>query len=486
MGYKALLVPYEHIAALSDTKRCYRLSDRTVALLLTQTEYLQWRTRWAHDAQPLSDDEWLLASELAAQVERELAQSDDGMQFRVQNCLLQYRCGENNPWQTLVDLSACRPSVPVSVRPDGAIEIGETVIDTGAPLGEETVGTPERPTTIPIQPVVTVPGLTPCEAAVNLARALVELHTRMCDRLNNPNQFDSLSAAALAAQLIVRFFKFKWLLDVLDALSDAFEILNYCRRFDVHDEEELACMILQVTTIVEDSPVVNRGTLAQLLLADGREQFAALVFLINYLNDSALNYAAAQPLGKMTCPCGLSDQFNVWVISGGFHPESNLASDQPRSRWWSGLGYNRNLGLTTISLRFDNVAAVQGLPSIGFRINAWNSYTRNNNTRSLFYVHRLIFSRLSRSTGQIISSAPVMLRIWDSFDSTAPRILQGLGSIEINNVTAAQISSNTGVEGFNNNDESWYVGFSIRTAANNNGIAAWNTLGQTSYWNRYP
>jgi len=274
-----------------------------VALLLTQTEYLQWRTRWAHDAQPLSDDEWLLASELAAQVERELAQSDDGMQFRVQNCLLQYRCGENNPWQTLVDLSACRPSVPVSVRPDGAIEIGETVIDTGAPLGEETVGTPERPTTIPIQPVVTVPGLTPCEAAVNLARALVELHTRICDRLNNPNQFDSLSAAALAAQLIMRFFKFKWLLDVLDAASDAFEMLNYCRQFDVHDEEELACMILQVTTIVENSPVVNRGTLVQLLVADGREHFGAMAFLLSYLNDSALNYAAAQPLGQMDCPC---------------------------------------------------------------------------------------------------------------------------------------------------------------------------------------
>jgi hypothetical protein len=302
MGYKALLVPYEHIAALPDTKRCYRLSDRTVALLLTQTEYLQWRTRWAHDAQPLSDDEWLLASELAAQVERELAKSDDGMQFRVQNCLLQYRCGESSPWETLVDLSACRPSVPVSVRPDGTIEIGETVIDTGAPLGEETVGTPERPTTIPIQPVVTVPGLTPCEAAVNLARALVELHTRMCDRLNNPNQFDLLTAVAVAGQLIMRFFKFKWLLDVLDALSDAFEMLDYCRRFDVQDEEQLACMILQVTTIVENSPVVNRGTLVQLLVADGREQFAAVAFLIGYLNDSALNYAA-QPLGQMDCPC---------------------------------------------------------------------------------------------------------------------------------------------------------------------------------------
>ncbi|MFQ3674052.1 MAG: hypothetical protein SNJ83_10695, partial [Aggregatilineales bacterium] len=57
-SYKALAVPFEHIAAQPDTQRCYRLSDRTVALLLTQTEYLLWRTRWLANGRPLAMSQW--------------------------------------------------------------------------------------------------------------------------------------------------------------------------------------------------------------------------------------------------------------------------------------------------------------------------------------------------------------------------------------------------------------------------------------------
>lgn len=70
--WKAVNLPFGKIAQASGgTYRRYELSDRTVAMLLSQTAYLHWPSRWEHD-QELTDAQKALIRDWAKQAEAEL------------------------------------------------------------------------------------------------------------------------------------------------------------------------------------------------------------------------------------------------------------------------------------------------------------------------------------------------------------------------------------------------------------------------------
>lgn len=70
--WKAVQLPYEKIASYSGAKkRRYELSDRTVAMLLAQTPYLHWASRWQSDT-PLTEAQKRQIRQWAAQAEAEL------------------------------------------------------------------------------------------------------------------------------------------------------------------------------------------------------------------------------------------------------------------------------------------------------------------------------------------------------------------------------------------------------------------------------
>lgn len=71
--WKALTVPYEKVASNDEETQCYRLSGKTVAMLLAMVEYMEWRTRWhKSDGLPLIESEIDNVKAWAAQAAYEL------------------------------------------------------------------------------------------------------------------------------------------------------------------------------------------------------------------------------------------------------------------------------------------------------------------------------------------------------------------------------------------------------------------------------
>jgi len=70
--WKAVNIPFQKIASTSGgVFRRYELSDRTVAMLLSQTAYMHWHSRWEND-EPLTDAQKELIRSWAQQAEAEL------------------------------------------------------------------------------------------------------------------------------------------------------------------------------------------------------------------------------------------------------------------------------------------------------------------------------------------------------------------------------------------------------------------------------
>jgi hypothetical protein len=100
--WKAVQLPYEKIASYSGSKkRRYELSDRTVAMLLAQTPYLHWASRWQSDT-PLTEAQKRQIRQWAAQAEAELFPECESHQCNdiLPNDALVITYEPNDPFQT--------------------------------------------------------------------------------------------------------------------------------------------------------------------------------------------------------------------------------------------------------------------------------------------------------------------------------------------------------------------------------------------------
>lgn len=375
-------------------------------------------------------------------------------------------------WQQFADLSLCQRSV--SVEPDGSINIGGTIVNPVAPLGIGDTGMPIQPA--PRQIDNSDPT---CAASVNLAELLARLLSDVCDKIQLSPLEQALAAVGVFAAVLAYPPNVLWAIPLVTAIAATNDA---CQRFSFEDKEDLACILKAAADEFDGVVTFNRSAIQSALIATNRTPLMTIAFMLNYIESSALDYAASTPAGVMPCPCPQPEQ-TVWLLSRADFSDQSESADLPSSRWWESLSYNPSTGLNRIVLRFDNVAAIQGLPSMGARIRAWNSLTTfNNTTRSLFYVNFLRFTR-ANSAGQPLNVA-AELRIWPTFGATPQSIVQN-GTVTIQNLWAAQINTNSGVQGFNNNNEYWVLEFSIRTGRNPLSLRATNSLGQTVNWNRY-
>lgn len=73
--WKAFLVPYDKIAAIEPTWVHRRLSDRSIAMLLSQSGYLHWASRWASDTE-LTPEQIEQIEDWASSAEHELMAGD--------------------------------------------------------------------------------------------------------------------------------------------------------------------------------------------------------------------------------------------------------------------------------------------------------------------------------------------------------------------------------------------------------------------------
>jgi hypothetical protein len=376
-------------------------------------------------------------------------------------------------WQQFADLRLCAPEV--TVQPDGGINIGGTTIYPNAPLGVD----PE--TGFPIQPApAPQPSLTPCAAAISLGRILAQTHEELCAKIQLSDLAKALAALAIFAAVWTFPPNLVWALPLVAGFAT---INTVCESsLAGYWLQQFVCIAQNHIQIVDDQPQVDRTALLNALNDDGRAPLLIFAYLISNIDTTGLNAAAA--VGAATAgqcpPCG--PRFTVMVLSSSFYPDANLGSDLMRSRWWSTPGYVAAEGVHRVSLRFDNVNAVQGLPSIGCRIRAWNSATTfNSTTYSLFYVDYLRFRRVSTSTGANVS-APAQLRIWRSFDANDMYTVTQTGEVTIRDVRCAQISTNAGTNGFNNNGEAWVIDLRVRTGTGSGSLRWSNSLGQEVNW----
>lgn len=388
-------------------------------------------------------------------------------------CSLELR-RNNAEWEQWANLRLCSPHVAVTAGGGISINGGDPVFPN-APLGEGTEG-------FPIQPrprVIDAPDRI-CAAAVNLAEILAHAQRELCSKIQLSPIEQALAAVGVFAAVVAFPPNILWALPLVAGIAT---VNTFCNVFTPEDKEDLACILKAHATEDGDVVLFDKSAIQNALTLTGRPTMLAIAFVLNYLDESALNYAASAPAGVMPCPCP-QPEMTVWVLSRADYFDQNEAPDIPRSRWWESLTFNPTTGLNRVVLRFDNVAAAQGYPSMGARIRAWNSLTTfDNTTRTAFYVNYLKFTR-ANSAGQPLNQ-PAELRIWPDFGSPVQYVSQ-TGSVSVRNLWAAQINTNSGTNGFNNNSEYWILEFSIRTGRDPLSLRATNSLGQTVNWSRYP
>ena len=121
--WKAELIPFDAVSVLSsEDKHCYKLSERTVAILLSQTNYLYWQTRWSKDGE-FSDGEKALIRDMASEVEHELLLAD-----QCEECF-DYRLSSS-----IVEIAPTDPYVDPGEIPDGYLSPPWQIL-TGGTIG---------------------------------------------------------------------------------------------------------------------------------------------------------------------------------------------------------------------------------------------------------------------------------------------------------------------------------------------------------------
>lgn len=388
-------------------------------------------------------------------------------------CSLELR-RNNAEWEQWANLRLCSPHVAVTAGGGISINGGDPVFPN-APLGLGDENFPIQP-----QPLVIDSPDRVCSASLTLAEILAQAYREVCARISlNPLQ-QALAAVAVFTAVVAFPPNVAWAIPLVLAIAT---VNNFCSTITYEDMEDLTCILKQHATESDELVTFNKQAIINALTVTNRPVLMAIALIINYLDDSALNYAASLNASVLPCPCPIPEQ-TVWLLSRADFSDQTETSDIPRSRFWESLTYNPATGLNRIVLRFDNVAAAQGLPSIGVRIRSWNSLTTfDNTTRTRFYVNELRFTR-ANSAGQPLSQ-PAQLQIWPDFGSPVQYVSQ-TGSVSVRNLWAAQINTNAGTNGFNNNSEYWILEFSIRTGRDALSLRATNSLGQTVNWSRYP
>lgn len=113
--YRALLAKFNEIFDnQTDAERCYKLTDQQVTALLSQTQYLHWRTRYVRDdgTQDFTDVEKDQIQALAADLEHRLITPDDCVDCPDDTCV------EYQPNASFIDWFPNDPFNP-SGTPDG-------------------------------------------------------------------------------------------------------------------------------------------------------------------------------------------------------------------------------------------------------------------------------------------------------------------------------------------------------------------------------
>lgn len=125
--WKAVQLPYAKIAAYSGTeKKVYCLSERTVAMLLAQTPYLYWASRWAN-ADQFTDEQKREIRQWAAQAETELF--PDG-------CGGDVRCIEHPASSQVFTYAPANPFVDPEEIPEGYVAEPFRIV-TGDDIGDQ-------------------------------------------------------------------------------------------------------------------------------------------------------------------------------------------------------------------------------------------------------------------------------------------------------------------------------------------------------------
>jgi len=84
--WKALNFNYDYIMSLGDVKRCFELSQKTVAILLTQTDAIGWRTRWETTGE-MTVEQKRQVRDWQDMVETELLKDSDCVDCSEANCI---------------------------------------------------------------------------------------------------------------------------------------------------------------------------------------------------------------------------------------------------------------------------------------------------------------------------------------------------------------------------------------------------------------
>lgn len=116
-SWKAIQIPFEQISALSDERKCYDLSEREIAMLLSQAGYFYWSSRWSK-ASGLTSGDKLLISQWAATLEAHLLGTD-----ACDNVCLDYPMSAS-----IIDIEPANPYTEPGYIPDGYVVPPWTIV----------------------------------------------------------------------------------------------------------------------------------------------------------------------------------------------------------------------------------------------------------------------------------------------------------------------------------------------------------------------
>lgn len=127
--WKAVQIPFEKIAALSDEQKCISLSERDVGILLSQVQYAHWFTRWSKEG-GLSDADKASILEWANGVESRLM--DNGECDVV--------CHDYGMYSRIMDIQPSNPYIDPDFIPTGYLTPAWSIASADVPFTEIKAG----------------------------------------------------------------------------------------------------------------------------------------------------------------------------------------------------------------------------------------------------------------------------------------------------------------------------------------------------------
>lgn len=343
--WKAIQIPYDAIMAASDETRCYRLTDKQVAILLSQTEMVYWSTRWTRET-PFTTLEKAQIRAMAALVEAALMTAEQCCE----DIIMDVRQNEENPcilekttdgviWTPFADLSLCIPRLRNNPN-NGRLQWSVNDIDfyefPDGPWGEE-----KFPPTLP-PAREGAPPENKCNAAANGAAVFRHAYAGIAESLidETNGQFD-LYENILDALLAVIGFEIPLIAYGIEMAA----LLAFRLGFDVaemtdEDEDDLRCILYAHATdtagvVTFDYGAVSSDIAGKYLDMEGL-QWGLLGIMLTFVGGPGLNLAGsitgvtdADCTDCLETPCLINDD-----LATGLGPQTHFVTTETQPYSW--------------------------------------------------------------------------------------------------------------------------------------------------------